>query len=358
MDYRFSTREKNGSVCLILSYKVGKKWRQKTKQGFRTQREARRAQDELLDAAKKEAGFAGVAADLKGITLRQFWPMYERDKKNILAPSTLWSYALTVKHFSPIADIPLTELSTAAILNVFQSLPLARRTKNLHLAALHAILEYARKVYHLIAVNPVSSIPKVKSREKEPVRALSRDQLERLLSVLKDGNSKPIYLLVLVASSTGMRRGEIMGLTWDRIDWLRQTITIDRQWLRQKDYSYAFGPLKTKNSYRTIHASTQLLHALRVWKQGRPLSIDNRVFGGLSTSYLYAAAGQIIRKMYPGMTIHSLRHTFATILLQRTGDVNLVAGVLGDTVATVSSTYLDYTQDLRDRAAAEMENIL
>lgn len=48
MEYSFSYREKNGSVCLILSYKVGKRWKQKTKQGFKTQREARKYQDTLL----------------------------------------------------------------------------------------------------------------------------------------------------------------------------------------------------------------------------------------------------------------------------------------------------------------------
>lgn len=358
MDYHFSYRQKNGSICLILSYKVGKKWRQKTKQGFKTQREARRYQDELLDQARKEAGFAGAPADLKGITLRQFWPMYKRDKASTLATSTLWSYGLTIKHFSPIADLPLTELSTAAVVNVFQGLRLARRTKNLHLAALHTILEHARRVYHIIAQNPAQGIPKAKSREKEPIRALSRDQLSRLLAKLKAGKSQALYLLILIAVYTGMRRGEILGLTWADMDWSRQTIKIDKQWARQASRSYGFGPCKTKNSYRTVHASSELLRALRVWKQSRPLSIDNRIFGGLSTSYLYAAAGQAIKSMYPGMTLHSLRHTFATLLLQRTGDVNLVAGVLGDTVATVSNTYLDYTQDLRDRAAAEMENII
>ena len=49
----FSYREKNGSVCLILSYKVGSRWRQKTRQGFKTQREARQHQDELLEAPRK-----------------------------------------------------------------------------------------------------------------------------------------------------------------------------------------------------------------------------------------------------------------------------------------------------------------
>lgn len=355
MDYRFSTREKNGSICLILSYKIGKKWHQKTRQGFRTQREARRAQDDLLALAKQEAGFAGATDDLRGITLRQFWAMYKRDKESTLATSTLWSYELTVKHFSAIADIPLAELSTAAIVNVFNGLHLARRTKNLHLAALHSILEYARKVYHIISRNPATGIPSVKSRAKEPIRALTRDQLTRLLNSL---DNPAVHLFTTIAAMTGMRKGEILGITWDRIDWARQTIKIDRQWLRQSDHSYAFGPCKTKNSYRTIHASTVLLRELKRWHDSQPLSFDGRVFGGLSASYLYAAAGKAVRTMYPGFTFHSLRHTFATLLLQRTGDVNLVAGVLGDSVLTVSNTYLDYTQDLRDRAAAEMESLL
>ena len=51
MEYTFSYREKNGGVCLILSYKVGTKWRQKTKQGFKNQREARRYQDEQIGRA-------------------------------------------------------------------------------------------------------------------------------------------------------------------------------------------------------------------------------------------------------------------------------------------------------------------
>lgn len=53
MEYSFSSREKNGSICLILSYKVNSKWKQKTKQGFKTLREAKQYQDKLLAAAKK-----------------------------------------------------------------------------------------------------------------------------------------------------------------------------------------------------------------------------------------------------------------------------------------------------------------
>lgn len=358
MDYHFSYRSKNGSVCLILSYKIGKKWHQKTRQGFKTQREARQHQDDLLEQAKQEAGFAGAAADLKGLTLRQFWPMYERDKREQLSSSTLLSYRMSLNRLGPILDIPLAELSTAAIVNAFGQIQAAPRTKNLNLAALKTILEHARKVYHLILVNPATPVARIKSRKKEPIRALTHDELTRLLTVARSSCKPGLYLFILVAATTGMRRGEILGLTWDAIDWLRQTIRIDKQWSRRQDWSYGFGPCKTKNSYRTIHASTTLLRALRSWQQTQPMSIDGRVFGLSKPSYFYEQANALIRTMYPGKTLHSLRHTFATLLLQRTGDVNLVAGVLGDTVATVSSTYLDYTQDLRDRAAAEMEELI
>ena len=357
MEYTFSTRTKNGSICLILAYKIGKKWRQKTKQGFKTMREARKAQDELLALAKKEVGFT-APADLKDLTLRQFWPMYKRDKTGSLAVATLWSYEVGLKHFAPILDIPLRNLSTAAIVNAFQQIPNSWRSKNINLAALRTVLEHAKKVYKLIPTNPAAAVQRLKSRKKEPIRAMTRDDLSVLLDTLKAGNRPALYLLVLIAASTGMRCGEILGLTWDSIDWTNRTIKVGKQWTKQTHHSYGFAPCKTKNSYRTVHASSAVLSALRKWHDSRPLSFDNRVFGGISTSYLCAAASKAIKQVVPGMTLHSLRHTFATLLLQRTGDVNLVAGVLGDTVVTVSNTYLDYTQDLRDRAAAEMETLL
>ena len=96
MEYRFSTREKDGSVCLILAYKVGKKWHQKTKQGFRNMKEARKYQDELLAAAKKEARLTLDPA-LKNITLSEFLPIFLRDRKEELTYTTRVSYQNCLK---------------------------------------------------------------------------------------------------------------------------------------------------------------------------------------------------------------------------------------------------------------------
>lgn len=59
----------------------------------------------------------------------------------------------------------------------------------------------------------------------------------------------------------------------------------------------------------------------------------------------------LIRKHFPGRSIHALRHTFATLLLSRTGDINLVAHILGDSVETVSRVYVNYTEDINQVAA-------
>lgn len=69
MEYSFSYRERNGGICLVLSYKIGNRWKQKTKQGFKSQREAKKYQDELLKLARKEVGF-DLDPTLRGITLR------------------------------------------------------------------------------------------------------------------------------------------------------------------------------------------------------------------------------------------------------------------------------------------------
>ena len=146
MEYSFSYRERNGSICLVLSYKIGNRWKQKTKQGFKTQREAKKHQDELLRLARKEVGF-DLDPTLRGITLRKFWAIYERDKSQELTFSTLWTYKAGLENFTSILDIPLVKLSTAAIVNAFQQIGLSTATKNLSLAALKTILEHAVKIY-------------------------------------------------------------------------------------------------------------------------------------------------------------------------------------------------------------------
>lgn len=354
MDYHFSYRTKNGSVCLILSYKVGKKWRQKTRQGFKTQREARQHQDELLEEVRQLEGLTSDTR-MRDMTLRQFFDIYQRDKKGSLAYTTLINYRATVRMLGDVADIPLRELTTADILGALLRPEVKTTTRQAKLRNISPILEHAVKVYKIMQVNPARGITIPSDRTPKQLRAFSREELARLLQLLED---KPLCRMVaFLAANTGMRYGEIAGLPWAAVNWAEQTISVYQQYTSIGPYEMGIGPCKTRNSNRTIPASPAVLQALRGWRQQQPLTISGTVFPLDRMRTVHSQVNKVIRRHFPGRSIHALRHTFATLLLSETGDINLVAHVLGDTVATVSAVYVNYTADIKNRAAKAIANL-
>ena len=274
MEYSFSYREKNGSVCLILSYKVGKRWKQKTKQGFKTQREARKYQDTLLAQVKETAGLTDDIR-LKDISLRDFFPIFERDKKNILAYNTILNYGNAVSRLGPIADIPIRELTPADIANALLRLQVKASTKGGFLCNISSVLEHARKMYKIINTNPARGIQLPKDKTPVVLRAFSREELSRLLKLLEPW---PLgRLVVLIGAGTGMRFGEIAGLPWDAINWQKQTITVRQQLSRTASGKIGIKQCKTIRSNRTIPASIEVLAALRKWKRTTPENISGTV---------------------------------------------------------------------------------
>lgn len=354
MDYHFSYRAKNGSVCLILSYKVGKKWRQKTRQGFKTQREARQHQDELLEEVKKSEGLS-TDTRMKDMTLRQFFELFYRDKKDFLAYSTIINYRNAVESLGNVADIPLRELTTADILNALLIQDVTVGTKKAKLRCVSPVLEHAVKVYKIMAVNPARGITLREERGPKVLRAFTREELSQLLEPLEP---EPLCRLVaILAANTGMRFGEIAGLPWNAISWMDQTITIRQQYANIGPGRLGITPCKTRNSNRTIPASPAALKALADWRRTQPLNLSGTVFPLDKMQNIHVKLNRIIRTHFPGRSIHALRHTFATLLLSETGDINLVAHILGDTVATVSAVYVNYTADIRQKAAEAMAGL-
>lgn len=354
MEYTFSCREKNGSICLILSYKVGHRWKQKTKQGFKTQREARRYQDTLLAQVKETAGLTDDVR-MKDISLRDFFSIFERDKKSILAFNTLLNYKNAISRMGTAADIPIRELSSADIANALLRLHVKASTRGGFLCNISSVLEHARKMYKIINTNPARGIQMPKDKTPTVLRAFSRVELHQLLKILE---SWPIgQLVVLIGAGTGMRYGEIAGLPWDAINWQKQTITVRQQLSRTATGKIGIKQCKTIRSNRTIPASSVILNALKDWKRATPVNITGTVFPLGKMESVHKRLSRIIHAHFPRRSIHALRHTFATLLLSETGDVSLVAHVLGDTVATVSNVYLNYTADIHQVAAKAISSL-
>ena len=357
MDYHFSYRTKNGSVCLILSYKIGKKWHQKTRQGFKTQREARQHQDELLDQVRQQAGLVD-APDLRRMTLRQFWAIFERDRKQELTFTTLRAYKAALVRLSGLLDLPLIEITPPAILNALNAIQMSTQTRNLSQMALQVVLKHA-VAYKILSRNPVQEVKYVRDKNPGTVRAYTREELTEILEHYRTCRLHPrfYYYVVLTLARTGMRYGEVSGLTWDKIDFAAGVIHVRQQYGPTGPGRYGLKPLKTVTSNRDVPMPQDLRDALLYWRQTEPMRIDRMLWPPEKLKTCHNQLGRYLSRHYPGRSVHSFRHTYATLLLSQTGDINLVAHVLGDKVTTVANTYVNYTQDIAAQAASSVNKM-
>lgn len=276
MEYHFSTREKNGGICLILSYKVNRKWRQKSRQGFKTKKEARAAQDDLLDAARKDAE-SGASPELAGITLRDFTEkIFLRDKKNSIEYGTAVLYRQSIARVPSIADKPLHDITEGEVINAYNMLAgkLEISTRNQTLAKVKTIFSYAVRTYHIRLDNPVLAVAIDKDKREKKIKAFTKEEADQLVESIENPT---LRLAVLISLNTGMRFAEVAGLTWADIDFFKRTITVNKQWGTRKDGSKGFKPPKSRNGYRTLHLTARLAAALQDWKQSSPRSIDGRI---------------------------------------------------------------------------------
>ena len=132
--------------------------------------------------------------------------------------------------------------------------------------------------------------------------------------------------------ATGLRRGELLGLKWNDVDWKNGIIKVRRQ-VARVDGQIVEAPLKTKNSYRAVTIS--------------PDSVNNMLKRVLE------------RAGIPKVRFHDLRHTFATIALQNGVDIKTVSGMLGHFSAGFTlDTYAHVTTAAQKEAAQTMGNIL
>jgi integrase len=168
--------------------------------------------------------------------------------------------------------------------------------------------------------------------------------------------------LILAGAATGMRQGELLGLTVDRIDFLRRTIRVDRQMVTVAGRDPYLAPTKTDSSVRTIAAPSVLLEAL---------SAHIAEFGTGDGGLLFTdEAGQAIRRPHAGhiwrkaarsiglegRSFHDLRHHCASVLISAGSNVKVVQHHLGHASAKVTlDTYAHLWPDDEDRTRAALE---
>ncbi|MBA2240586.1 MAG: site-specific integrase [Solirubrobacterales bacterium] len=188
--------------------------------------------------------------------------------------------------------------------------------------------------------------PPAQSRSR--ASAWTAGELRRFLAHVEGDR---LFALWRLAATTGLRRGELAGLTWRSLDGAR--LSVDQQIIPTRG-GISFGPPKSARSRRTVALDPETLDALH---EHRAAQLGERAFAGDAYSerdLIFAdALGAPIHPQrltawfaghrkaagIPTGTLHTLRHTAATLALTAGVPVHIVAARLGDDAKTVLSTY-------------------
>jgi hypothetical protein len=128
--------------------------------------------------------------------------------------------------------------------------------------------------------------------------------------------------VVVMAAGTGLRQGECFGLTVDRVDFLRRTITVDRQLILLASGPPQFGPPKTAASARTVPLPTIVGESLAAHLERWPAAFDGLIFTNERGDPLRRNRfGEIWRAAVSraglnGLRFHDLRHFYASLLIR------------------------------------------
>ena len=167
-----------------------------------------------------------------------------------------------------------------------------------------------------------------------------------------------LKLISEIASTAGLRIGEIIGLTLDCHNYQKSEIKVYRQWkFIQKTKKYGFGRVKTPNSVRTIPISKATNEAIDKYIESHPIDISTRIFPIGTTTNTSASLKYHYKKAGYDISVHDLRHTYASRLVGNGVDFKTVAELMGDTVKVVIDTYSHFTGDMMENAKKAVNSI-
>jgi integrase len=217
----------------------------------------------------------------------------------------------------------------------------APATVNRYLAVISHLLNTAIREWGWIETNPISKVAK----PREPrgrVRFLSDSEREHLLSVCKASDCPVLYMIVVIALSTGMRQGELMNLRWNNVDLHKGRILLN----------------KTKNGERRVVALSG--HALDLIAQHAQSSagsnsllfpgrnIDSPLFVRVPWLEAVKAAG------IEDFRFHDLRHSAASYMLMSGASLGEIAELLGHKTLQMVKRYSHISEPHSAKIVAKM----
>ena len=317
-------------------YVLGKKPNGQTRFGYVYGRKYVEVQRLLLQKKAEHIPSSGLQPSVRLQDWASFW--LENEVLGSVKPSTFQVYRNQMeKHILPyFQNLTLPQLTPPMIYEFLKKLEadgLSQTTVKSIFRLLSAALRFAVEEGQ-IAKSPCQKI-KLRSQQRREQRVLTRGEQEKLQALCME------ELPVMLCLYTGMRLGEVCALKWTDIDWEKKTVTVLRTVQRMKAENQSLerktklvlGVPKSKQSQRRLPLAGFLLEKLKA-AFAQTTCPSGFLFGAskqaMEPRTIQRRFSRLVKKAgLTGVHFHTLRHSFATRLMELGVDILTVSALLG-----------------------------
>lgn len=316
-----------------------------------TKKEAEKFLNEKINEVEK-----GIYIDSKNMSLCEYLNYWYNQKcLPNLAPTTYESYRRNIdKYIIPhLGNIKLQNLLPLQLQSFYSEL--SKKLSNTTLIYIHRIIHSALKQamkWQLVIRNVADNV-EIPKKEKYHATVLDSLQLTMLINAVKNTY---IYIPVMIAISTGMRRGEVLGLTWNNVNLNNATLNVVNSLVPTQD-GLKLLPPKTETSIRKISLSPTLVEILKKHKAKNYSSDfvctleDGRLISPSSLNHKFK---DIIKENnLPNIRFHDLRHSHASLLLSQGVQPKMISERLGHSNISIT---MDLYSHIYEADNAEIAN--
>ncbi len=299
------------------------------------------------------------------------------DRKKLEVRNSTWkSYELAIRrHIAPaLGRVPLSKLRPHHIQDLYSEMAkkgLSQSTIHVAHVVCNSVLKEAER-FGLIPRNVAGLVdPPRPERTRRERKSLTVDQAKAFLAAAKGDR---FYTLFLLAVYLGLRQGELLGLSWDDIDFPNARLQVRHQ-LSRIDGEYQLTRPKSRQSRRTLHLSGTVTNALAehrarqseeklasiYWDDSWNLVFPNAYGRPMSVSNLRQRHFLPVLKKsgVPSITFHELRHTAASTMLTAGVGLKTVSETLGHSqISITADLYAHVSEQLSREASAKVDEIM
>lgn len=369
---------KNGETRYLFQTYLGidpatGKERRTTRRGFKTMKEAKQAERNLLLDVEENGLPSNQSDGFHDPTFEELASLWLENYRTTVKASTFENVKskvekMTEEHFK---ELKLKKITVAYCQRVVIELSKSYILYNHYLSVINRIFKYA-VLMDILNSNPFDKVIKPKSRQvQRKGNFLTKEELKEFLKLAQTATLSYFFPLVHLMSYTGLRQGEALALKWSDIDFENKKITVDKTAVRIKEKQTLQTP-KTKNSKRVISIDPTTLSILKSWKKDQ-IKIyfkngmhfegdENFIFTNQRGEWVHIhnfiryfkrfIADHKLKQITP----HGLRHTHASLLFSAGVEPKNISDRLGH--STVQITLDLYTHITEEQRTDTVEKLL